>query len=111
MPYAAQHLTQPPSRDDVDRMAGATVVEFGTPWCGHCQRAQPLIKQVLGGQPGLAHIKVEDGPGQRLGRSFGVKLWPTLVFLKDGQETARLVRPQTASAISDAVALLTVTGT
>ena len=111
MPYAAHHLAQPPSRDDVDRMAGATVVEFGTPWCGHCQRAQPLIEQVLGGQPDVAHIKVEDGPGQRLGRSFGVKLWPTLVFLKEGQETARLVRPQTASAISDAVALLTAAGT
>ncbi|MFN7857553.1 MAG: thioredoxin family protein [Acidovorax sp.] len=111
MPYVAQHLAQPPSRDDVNRMAGATVVEFGTPWCGHCQRVQPLIAQALGSQPDVAHIKVEDGPGQRLGRSFGVKLWPTLVFLKDGKETARLVRPQTASTISDALASLTATGT
>jgi thioredoxin 1 len=28
-----------------------------------------------------------------LGRSFTVKLWPTLIFLKDGQEVARVVRP------------------
>ena len=47
MPYAAQHLAQPPSRDEVDRLPGATVVEFGTPWCGHCQRAQPLIEAAL----------------------------------------------------------------
>ncbi len=91
-------------------MPGATVVEFGTPWCGHCQRAQRLIEQVLGGQSGVAHVKVEDGPGQRLGRSFGVKLWPTLVFLKDGKETARLVRPQTTGEISDALAALTSAG-
>lgn len=94
MSYAAQHLAQPPSRDDVDRLPGATVVEFGTPWCGHCQRAQPLIEAALKDLADIAHVKVEDGPGQRLGRTFGVKLWPTLVFLKDGQEVARLVRPQ-----------------
>ena len=41
----------------------------------------------------MPHVKVEDGPGRRLGRSFGIKLWPTLVFLKDGVEVARLVRP------------------
>ena len=107
MPYAARHLAQPPSRDDVDRLRGATVVEFGTPWCGHCQRAQPLIEQALAGRADIAHVKVEDGPGQRLGRSFGVKLWPTLVVLKDGQEVARVVRPQDAQAMQDALQAVT----
>lgn len=103
MPYAAQHLAQPPSREEVDRLHGAAVVEFGTPWCGHCQRAQPLIEAALKDRTDVAHIKVEDGPGQRLGRSFGVKLWPTLVFLKDGKEVQRLVRPQAAQDVVDAV--------
>ena len=103
MPYAAQHLAQPPSRDHVDRLPGATVVEFGTPWCGHCQRAQPLIEAALKDRADITHVKVEDGPGQRLGRTFGVKLWPTLVFLKDGQEVARLVRPQGGQELQDAV--------
>ena len=70
----------------MDRLPGATVVEFGTPWCGHCQRAQPLIEAALKDRADIAHVKVEDGPGQRLGRTFGVKLWPTLVFLKDGRK-------------------------
>ena len=103
MPYAAQHLVQPPSRDEVDQLTGATIVEFGTPWCGHCQRAQPLIQQALQGHAEVTHLKVEDGPGQRLGRSFGVKLWPTLVFLKDGREMARLVRPQALQDVAEAV--------
>ena len=34
-----------------------------------------------------------------LGRSYRVKLWPTLVLLKDGQELARLVRPMQANDI------------
>lgn len=103
MPYTAQHLATPPTREEVDRMPGATVVEFGTPWCGYCQRAQPLIEGALQGQAQVAHVKVEDGPGQRLGRSFKVKLWPTLVFLREGQEVGRLVRPQTAQEVQDAL--------
>lgn len=103
MPYTARHRAQPPTRDDVDHLSGATVVEFGTPWCGHCQRAQPLIEAALKDRADVAHVKVEDGPGQRLGRSFGVKLWPTLVFLKNGQEVARLVRPQGAHEVQEAV--------
>lgn len=103
MPYTNRHLATAPTRDAVDQMAGAQVIEFSTPWCGHCQRAQPLIEQALEDQPDVAHIKVEDGPGQRLGRSFGVKLWPTLVFLRDGKEVAKLVRPETAQEIHEAV--------
>ncbi len=100
MPYAAQHLAQAPTRAEVDSLPGATVLEFGTPWCGHCQRAQPFIAQALHDRVDVAHLKVEDGPGQRLGRSFGVKLWPTLVLLRDGQEVARVVRPQDAGAMA-----------
>jgi thioredoxin 1 len=51
----------------------------------------------------VKHLKVEDGPGRRLGRSFRVKLWPTLVFMRDGIEVARLVRPRDAAAIAEAL--------
>ena len=86
-----------PSRADVDALPGATIVEFGAPWCPHCQNAQPLLVSAFETHPGLRHIKIEDGPRRRLGRSFRIKLWPTLVFLKDGQEIARLVRPGSVS--------------
>lgn len=103
MPYQTHHLPQAPTRAAVDALPGTTLLEFGTPWCGHCQRAQPLIERALQGRDDVAHVKVEDGPGQRLGRSFGVKLWPTLVFLRDGKEVARTVRPQHANEVQDAL--------
>jgi len=106
MPYAPQHLAQPPTRAEVDRLPGATLLEFGTPWCGYCQRAQPLIAQALEQRADVAHLKVEDGSGRPLGRSYGVKLWPTLVFLRDGQEVARLVRPQNPQDVQAALARL-----
>ena len=93
-----------PSRAEVDALAGAVLVEFGTGWCGWCRAAQPLIAAAFDGHPGVRHLKIEDGRGRPLGRSFGVKLWPTLVFLRDGREVARLVRPGDAGEIGRALA-------
>jgi thioredoxin 1 len=93
-----------PARADIDALAGPAVLEFGTPWCGYCRAAQPVIAAALADHPGVRHIKVEDGSGRPLGRSFRVKLWPTLVFLADGKEVARLVRPRDAEPIRQALA-------
>ena len=98
------YATTEPARAEVDALAGATVLEFGTNWCGWCRSAQPLIAGAFAAHPDLRHIKVEDGPGRPLGRSFRVKLWPTLVFLKDGQEVARVVRPASLGEVREAVA-------
>lgn len=92
-----------PSRAEVDTLRGPVLIEFGAAWCGVCRGAQPLIAAALARHPGVRHLKIEDGPGQPLGRSFGVKLWPTLVFLRDGREVTRLVRPRDASALEGAL--------
>lgn len=97
------YLEKEPARAEVDAWTGPTLLEFGTPWCGWCRGAQPKIAQALAAHPGVRHVKVEDGSGRPLGRSFAVKLWPTLVFLRDGHEVAKLVRPQDAAAIEDAL--------
>lgn len=93
-----------PSRAEIDALAGPAVIEFGTPWCGYCRAAQPFITSAFTAQPGVRHIRVEDASGRRLGRSFGVRLWPTLVFLRDGVEVSRLVRPGAAAPIAEALA-------
>jgi thioredoxin 1 len=93
-----------PEGAEIEALAGATLIEFGSPWCGHCRRAQPLIAEALAAHPGVRHLKIADASGKPLGRSFGVKLWPTLIFLKDGKETSRLVRPRDAHAIGEALA-------
>ena len=93
-----------PSRSEIDALAGPTLLEFGSPSCGHCRRAQPLIDAALAHHAGVRHIKVADASRRPLGRSFGVRLWPTLVFLKDGREIARLVRPADADEIRKALA-------
>ena len=98
------YTAEAPSRAGIDALAGPAVVEFGTAWCGWCRAAQPLIASAFAGHAGVRHLKIEDGRGRPLGRSFGVKLWPTLIFLVDGSEAARLVRPAQADAIARALA-------
>ncbi|AIO70909.1 thioredoxin family protein [Burkholderia oklahomensis] len=88
-----------PTRAEVDALVGATVIEFGANWCGICTGAQPKIRDAFSAHPAVRHLKIEDGPGRPLGRSFGIKLWPTLVFLRDGVEIARVVRPVSAEQI------------
>jgi thioredoxin 1 len=97
------YATPGPARSDIDSSTGPILLEFGTAWCGHCQAAAPAVAEALAKFPTVEHIKVEDGPGRRLGRSFGVKLWPTLIFLKDGVEMTRLVRPENADDIRNAL--------
>lgn len=49
-------------------------------------------------------MKIEDGKGRPLGRTFRVRLWPTLIFLNSGKEVARLVRPMNLIMITEALA-------
>jgi len=100
-PYLSE--TEAPTRVEVDALPGLTLLEFGTDWCGHCRAAQPALAEVQAQAEGWRHLKVEDGPGRPLGRSFRVKLWPTLILLRDGQEVARLVRPTQAPEIRQAL--------
>jgi thioredoxin 1 len=96
MPFTRQYASSEPTRDEVDALPGRTLIEFGAPWCGHCIAAQTAIEDALDAHPDVRHLKVEDGRGKPLGRSFRVKLWPTLIVMRDGVEVARQVRPSGA---------------
>jgi thioredoxin 1 len=88
-----------PTREEVDHMTGPVLLEIGASWCGHCQAIQPQLAALLAQHPEVRHFKVEDGKGRPLGRSFGVKLWPTLVFLRDGRVVRQAVRPSDAEMV------------
>lgn len=93
MNYQRDYAIGEPTRRDVDAREGDTLLEFGAAWCPHCMAVQPALATLMQAHPNVDHVKVEDGRGKPLGRSFEVRLWPTLVLVRDGEEIARAVRP------------------
>ncbi len=95
MPAATAYLgeAEAPSREAIDASRGLVLLEFGTEWCGFCRGLAPRIAGLLEKHPEVRHLKVEDGPGRALGRSFHVRTWPNLVFLRDGVPVRQLARP------------------
>lgn len=81
------------TREDVAQLSGPVLLEFGANWCGICQGFSPSVERLLQEFPDVRHIRIADGRGKPLGRSFRVKLWPTLVFLRDGEVAEQLARP------------------
>ena len=95
-----------PTREEIDASTGLVMLEFGASWCGHCLALAPAVEQAMKTRPHVRHLRIADARGKPLGRSFRVKLWPTLVLLKDGQVIAQLVRP-TAEQVRRALEGLT----
>ncbi|AXK72926.1 thioredoxin [Lysobacter sp. TY2-98] len=98
MPASHAYVAQEPTRAAVDAMPGDVVLEFGAPWCPHCLAAEPLAEHALA-EHDVRHLRIEDGRGKPLGRSFRIKLWPTFVLMRDGVEYGRVVRPRGSSEI------------
>jgi thioredoxin 1 len=108
MTFQHDYAILEPTREVINAVAGLVLVEFGAPWCPHCIAAQAPLAQALtahenAAQQMIVHYKIEDGPGRPLGRSFRVKLWPTLIVLRDGVEVARVVRPTQTNEIERAL--------
>ena len=103
MAMTESYSTIEPTRAEIDALDGPAMLEFGSPGCGFCRAAQRLLAAAFADYPDVRHIKISDGSGRPLGRSFRVKLWPTLVFLSNGREIERLVRPHAVEEIRNAL--------
>ena len=104
MNYVKDYLAEEPTRAQIDSAPGVTLLEFGAPDCGFCAAVQPALASALDTEDSISHIKVEDGSGRALGRTFGVKLWPTFVLIRDGAEVGRVVRPGHTREIRELIA-------
>jgi thioredoxin 1 len=93
----ANYLPSPLEPSEAAVLPGLVLLDFGTDWCGHCVAARAAVDAWLRAHARIEHLRIEDGRGRTLGRAFRVKLWPTLVLLREGCEIARVVRPRVAA--------------
>ncbi|MEZ9976072.1 thioredoxin family protein [Vibrio breoganii] len=104
--YNHEYSEIAPTIEEVRFLSGYALLEFGAPWCPHCQTGKIVIQQALDEISPQLHIKIFDGKGKKLGRLFSVKLWPTLILLKEGQEVDRIVRPTSVDDVRMLTALI-----
>lgn len=72
--------------------SGVVLVDFYTDWCGPCKMMEPAMEQTAiryKGKAVVAKVNADLNPG--LKRQFGVRAYPTLILLKDGEEIGREV--------------------
>jgi thioredoxin 1 len=93
MPFDPVYHEEKITREDVSHLEGPVLLEFGANWCGICGGFSPQLEALMREFPHVNHIRIEDGRGKPLGRTFRVKLWPTLVFLRDGEVVKQVSRP------------------
>ncbi len=70
--------------------SGPTVVHFGAPWCGPCDRVRRVVGQVCQDLGDVAHIEVDLDANPAAARRFSVLSLPTtLIFDVDGRQRYR----------------------
>jgi thioredoxin 1 len=77
------------------------LVEFFHPSCSHCQRMQPIVEQLAGAFDGRAVVgQVDVTASPEITSAWGVRGYPTFVFLKDSREFDRELGEQSYETLA-----------
>lgn len=88
-------------------MAKLEVIDFYAEWCGPCKAMGPVIEalaleyNVDGSDIEIRKANVDKEP--ELSQKYSVRSIPTLIFLKDGEQTDKMVGLQTKDSIKNKI--------
>ena len=79
------------------------LIDFGAEWCGPCRMVAPIAGEYEGR---VLICTCDAEKSDDIVATYKVRNIPTLVFLKDGQEVARIVGATTKAEIVDKLSKL-----
>lgn len=79
------------------------LIDFWADWCGPCKMLSPVVDEVAEEKTDIkvAKLNVDDVSMQDIVRGFRVMSIPTLIVMKNGEETNRSVGVISKSEILD----------
>lgn len=80
------------------------LIDLWAEWCSPCLVIAPLLKQVVeeyDGEISLAKIEVDEEENMKLAGRYQVRGFPTIIFIRNGEELARFSGAKPLSFIRD----------
>lgn len=95
-------ITKENYEEEVIKSPVPVLLDFWATWCGPCRMLSPIVDEIANeveGKAKVGKINVDEQP--ELAQQFGIMSIPTLVFMKNGEITAREVGVRSKQAILD----------
>ena len=84
--------------------SGVTLIDFWAEWCGPCKMISPMIDELateFDGKATVAKLNVDSEAD--IAFKYNVQSIPTLLVIKDGEETNRFVGVTSKSDLASAL--------
>ena len=95
-------ITKENYNEEVINSPVPVLLDFWATWCGPCRMLSPIVDDIANeveGKAKVCKINVDEQP--ELAQQFGIMSIPTLVFMKNGEITAKEVGVRSKQAILD----------